>query len=169
MNRRLLKAKSGIRLDLGCGSNKQPGYIGMDIRRVAGVDIVHDVQKVPYPLPKECCHVVLMSHLWEHIEPKYRLAVMDEIWRIMKPEGQLLISAPYYLSFGAYQDPSHYPCPNEATFTYFDPGYGLYKIYGPKPWKLKRNDYQISGNMEVILEKPKGKDRNSKKPKRKAT
>ena len=150
---KLLNAKRGIRLDIGSGFNKQPGFVGMDIRKVQGVDIVHDAQVIPYPLPKECCNVVLMSHLWEHIEPKNRIKVMDEIWRVMKPDGQLLISSPYYLSFGAYQDPTHYPCPNEATFTYFDPNCSLYRIYQPKPWRLIRNDYQANGNMEVILRK----------------
>lgn len=164
MDKRLFRSKSGIKLDIGCGSNRQPNFVGMDIRKVKGVDIVHDVQKTPYPIPKESCLMVLMSHLWEHIEPKYRMSVMDEIWRIMKPEGQLLISVPYYLSFGAYQDPTHYPCPNEATFTYFDPNCPLYQIYQPKPWKVVRNDYQINGNMEVILEKRQArKDKRSKK------
>ena len=113
----LLKAKAGIRLDIGCGEAKQPNFIGMDIRDVPGVDIVHDAEDFPYPMPDNCCLQVLMSHLWEHIEPKNRIKLMDEIWRIMKPDGQLLISAPYYLSFGAYQDPTHYPCPNEACLT----------------------------------------------------
>jgi len=153
--------KKGIRLDLGCGENKQPNWTGLDIRKVKGVDIVHDIQKIPYPLKANSCFQILMSHVWEHIEPKNRIKVMDELWRIMMPEGQLLISVPYYLSFGACQDPSHYPCPNEATFTYFDSGYPLYNIYKPKPWKLVRNDYQLNGNLEVILEAR--KDRDNKK------
>ena len=152
MKKSLLKKKSGIRLDVGCGSAKQPGFVGMDLRRLPGVDIVHDAQKFPYPIPKNSCLQILLSHLWEHIEPKNRVDLMNELWRIMKPEGQLLISAPYYLSFGAYQDPTHYPCPNEATFTYFCPDQPLYVIYRPKPWKIIRNAYQMTGNMEVILE-----------------
>lgn len=164
MNNKLFKSKSGIKLDLGCGNNRQPNFVTMDIRKLPNVDIVHDVTKFPYPIPANSCLMVLMSHLWEHIEPKYRVDVMNELWRIMKPDGQLLLSAPYATSFGAYQDPSHYPCPNEATFTYFDPNYGLYGIYKPKPWKIIRNDYQINGNIEVILEAR--KDRNTKKSKR---
>ena len=35
-----------IRLDVGCGSNKQHGYVGMDIRKIKGVDIVHDAERV---------------------------------------------------------------------------------------------------------------------------
>jgi hypothetical protein len=142
----------GVRLDVGCSDHKQAGFIGMDIRKVKGVDIVHDAQIIPWPIPDNSCFQILFSHIWEHIEPKHRIAVMNEMWRISKKDGQLLISSPYYLSFGACQDPSHYTCPNEATFTYFDPGYPLYGIYQPKPWKLKINNYSVSGNVEIILE-----------------
>lgn len=167
MNKKLFKTKSGIRLDIGCGDNRQPNFVGMDKRRLKGVDIVWDVQKVPYPIPAGSCFQVLMSHLWEHIEPKNRMKVMDEIWRIIKPGGQLLLAAPYATSIGAFQDPTHYPCPNEATFTYFDPQYPLYGIYKPKPWKLVRNNYQLNGNVEIILEPRKDNNRKKrKKPKK---
>lgn len=166
MNKKLFKSKSGIRLDVGCGENKQRGWVGLDRRRVKGVDIIHDAQKFPWPVPTNSCFQVLMSHLWEHIEPKYRIRLMDELWRIIKSDGQLLISSPYATSLGAYQDPTHYNCPNEATFSYFDPAYPLYGIYKPKPWRLTRNSYQMNGNMEVILEPRKDKSyRQRAKPK----
>jgi len=149
---KLFKSKSGIKLDLGCSDHKQPNFVGMDIRPCKGVDIVHDASKFPYPIPTSTCLMVLMSHLWEHIEPKYRVDMMNELHRIMKPDGQLMIAVPYAASFGAHQDPTHYPCPNEATFTYFDPGYPLYQVYQPRPWKLVRNDYQLNGCLEVLLE-----------------
>ncbi len=149
---KLFKRKGIIRLDVGCSENCGRGWIGMDCRKVKGVDIVHNVQKFPWPIPTASCFQILMSHLWEHIEPKYRIDVMNELHRIIRPDGQLLISAPYAGSFGAQQDPSHYNCPNEATFTYFDPEQPLYNVYKPKPWKLIRNNYQTTGCMEVILE-----------------
>jgi hypothetical protein len=170
----------GIRLDIGCGGGKQPNWVGMDLRKLPGVDIVHDVQRFPWPIPDGIVLQALCSHLWEHIEPKYRITFMNEIWRVMKLDGQLLISVPYYSSFGACQDPTHYPCPNEATFTYFDPAYPLYQIYQPKPWKVVANDYRYNGNLEVILEKrgkefegkkiigPTGENRDTKKRKPKA-
>lgn len=164
MFKRLFESKKGIRLDIGCGSSKQPHFVGMDIRKLKGVDIVHDVQAFPYPIPTDSCFQVLMSHLWEHIEPKFRIRVMDEIWRITKVGGQLLISVPYYQSLGACQDPTHYTCPNEATFTYFDPDYPLYSVYKPRPWKLVRNNYAFNGNMEVIFEK---RDRKKRSPHKK--
>lgn len=148
----LFKKKSGIHLDIGCGENRQPNYVTMDIRKLPNIDIVWDVTKFPYPIPDNTCLTVLMSHLWEHIEPKYRVDVMNELWRIMKPGGQLLLSSPYANSFGAMQDPTHYGAPNEATFTYFDPGYPLYNVYKPKKWKLISNLYSLVGSMEVVME-----------------
>jgi|GEM_PF-849394 len=61
--------KQALSLDLGCGPNKQSGFIGMDIRPLEGVDIIHDVEKFPYPLPDECCALVRASHVMEHINP----------------------------------------------------------------------------------------------------
>lgn len=147
-----LETAKGIQLDIGCGEKKQKGWVGIDARPCEGVDIVHDLQVFPWPLPDSVALRALCSHLWEHIEPKYRIRFMDEIWRVMKPEGQLLLSAPYWTSFGAFQDPTHYPCPNEATFTYFDSSQPLYEIYKPKPWKIIVNNYQYNGNLEVVLE-----------------
>jgi len=157
-----MKKYRGIRLDLGCGGNKQPLFVGMDKRKLDGVDIVHDVQDIPYPIKDNECLCVLMSHLWEHIEPKYKIDVMNEIWRIMKPGGELMIAAPYALSPGAFQDPTHYPCPNEATFFYFTPTHPLYGIYKPKPWKLLSNDWHSNGNIQVVLHKIGESDENNK-------
>jgi len=147
------KHRQGIKLDVGCGGNKQPGFMGMDIRPVPGVDIVHDIENVPYPLPAECCSIILASHLVEHICPKKFIDVMNEWWRLMKVGGQLWISMPYGKSFGFYQDPTHCNQRNEATWTYFSPFHPLYYIYNPRPWKIQKNAWWENGNMEVILEK----------------
>ena len=147
----LIKKNGGIKLDMGCGFNKQPGYVGMDKRRVDGVDIVHDLEDVPYPLPDECCVTILASHIMEHLDPRKFINIMDELWRVMKPHGQLLISTPYAGTPGFWQDPTHIHAYNEATWTYFEPGRALYEVYRPKPWKIERNAWHASGNMEVIL------------------
>jgi len=160
MNRKLFESKKGIRLDVGCGISKQKGFVGLDIVRRKGVDIVHDVQKFPWPVPSDCCFQVLMSHLWEHIEPKYRFRLMDELWRICRADGQVLISAPYAGTYLAFAHPAHYGCPNEVTFQFFDPDYELYKITSykkPKPWKIIRNMPNPVGQLEVILEPRKKK------------
>lgn len=157
-----LRTMQGIHLDLGCGEWKQPGFVGMDIRDLPEVDIVHDLESFPWPLPDECCRLITASHLVEHIDPAQGkfLRFMDECWRIMRPEGRLAISHPYAGSFGYFQDPTHVnPC-NEATWTYFDPVSrmvdppdGLYRIYRPLPWEVTEIHWQVEGNLEVQLRK----------------
>ena len=38
------------RLDIGCGNNKTPDSIYLDINKDANPDIVHDLNKFPYPI-----------------------------------------------------------------------------------------------------------------------
>jgi hypothetical protein len=59
----------GILLDLGCGENKRHGFVGMDKRKLKGVDIVHDLEIFPYPLESESCLSIVGSHIVEHISP----------------------------------------------------------------------------------------------------
>lgn len=56
-------------LDIGCGENKQPGFVGLDVRDLPTVDIVHDIQQFPWPLPDESVTNAVCSHLVEHIPP----------------------------------------------------------------------------------------------------
>ena len=152
---KLFTDMAGVKLDVGCGANKQAGFIGIDRERLPGVDIVHDIQRFPWPVPANCATMILLSHLWEHVEPKYRHRLMDECWRICRHDGQLLISAPYATSFLAFAHPEHYGCPNEATFQFYDPDYALYHSggYGKlRPWRIVRNDANLTGCIEVILE-----------------
>lgn len=67
---KLLKEKNlGVKYDVGCGANKIPGFIGVDIRPLPGVDIVVDLEKYPWPIPSESGSMVVCSHVLEHINP----------------------------------------------------------------------------------------------------
>lgn len=67
---RLIKEKRpGIKVDLGCGANKLPDFVGVDMRPLPGVDIVMDLEKYPWPIPTEVASVVTCSHVLEHISP----------------------------------------------------------------------------------------------------
>lgn len=156
----LLKTRGGIQLDIGCGNHKQPGYVGMDIQALPGVDIVHDWNVMPWPLPDECVIRVLCSHVIEHVAPHNFgfIRFMDELWRVMMADGQLAISMPYATSHGMFQDPTHCNFCNETTWLYFDPlehktNGGLYRIYRPKPWKIVELYWDPSANMEVLMMK----------------
>ena len=47
----LVESRSKIRIDIGCGANKRSGWIGMDVRDLEGVDVVHNILDFPWPFP----------------------------------------------------------------------------------------------------------------------
>jgi SAM-dependent methyltransferase len=67
----VLQNKQGIKLDIGCGNDPMPGFVGMDILDLPNVDIVWDLENTPWPLPDECVLSAVASHILEHIQPGY--------------------------------------------------------------------------------------------------
>lgn len=147
------KVNSKLLLDVGCGPYLADGYVGMDKRKLPGVDIVHDLEVIPWPLENDICHVVKMTNIVEHIKPWLMFDVINEVWRITKPQGVLLISTPYAGSYLYWQDPTHCCGWNQTTPQYFNPEHDFYKIYEPKPWKIERLTWDIYGFLEVAFRK----------------
>jgi predicted SAM-dependent methyltransferase len=142
-----------VMLDVGCSSNKQHGYVGMDRRNVEGVDIVHDAEVFPWPLDDESCAIVKMSHFIEHVKPWLSLDVINEAWRVLEEGGFLLVSTPYGGSHRYFMDPSHCNPWNEDTVRYFDKDEPLYNVYQVKPWKIEQCKWDIHGDLEFALRK----------------
>lgn len=151
--RRAIEADVKVVLDVGCGFNKQTGAYGVDKRDVDGVDLVWDLEDIPYPLPDECATAIIASHLIEHIKPWLQIDIMNEWHRLLVPNGLLMIATPYARSFGYHQDPTHCSPWNEATPTYFCKGEGLYEVYRPLPWKIEKLTWSLIGNLEVAFRK----------------
>lgn len=153
----ILEQNSGIRLDIAGGGNPNPGFINIDIRPLETVDIVHDLESIPWPLPDECVIMATASHFVEHLNPaKFGIInFFNEVWRVMKVGGEFAIVTPHGLSQGFRQDPTHTKAWDEASFDYFDPlaPSGLWRIYSPMPWKIKYLSWSPSANIEVILVK----------------
>lgn len=105
-------------VDLGCGTKKVEGSFGFDLRSINGVDVVCDLEK-PMPIKNNSVNEVHTSHTIEHI--KELIQFMEEVFRICKPGGQVIIVAPYYSSRGAFRDPTHVRFITEDTFQYFEP------------------------------------------------
>lgn len=146
------------KLDIACGAHKQgPDWIGIDIQKLPGVDIVHDIETYPWPLPSDTFEIAVASHVAEHINPaKFGfINWMNELWRVMEPLGRLMIAVPYAGSPGYWQDPTHVnPC-NEHTWSYFDPLHPskFWGFYRPKPWRIVTCAWDQQGFMEVVMEK----------------
>lgn len=116
-----IKLPSPLKLDIACGQNKAPDFFGIDIAKADGVDMVYDLEKFPWPIPKESVDMAVCNHYVEHT--KDIIKFMEEVYRILKPGAQIIIRAPYYNSVRAWQDPTHTRVISEATFLYYNKGW----------------------------------------------
>lgn len=105
-----------LKLDIACGKNKKPGFIGVDIWD--GADIVVDLEKFPWPFEDNSVDEIFCSHYIEHTPDLISFA--NELFRILKVGATAEIIAPYYSSIRAWQDPTHLRAISENTFLYFN-------------------------------------------------
>jgi ubiquinone/menaquinone biosynthesis C-methylase UbiE len=73
-------------------------------------------QKLPYP--DSHFDAIIMIHVFEHIWDVWSL--MDELYRICKPNGKCYILCPYWTSKWSIGDIDHKRMINEFTFQWFD-------------------------------------------------
>lgn len=106
-------------LDLGCGTNKKNNSFGIDFRAYKGVDLVHDLNIFPYPIPDNTFDTVYIDNVIEHLNDVVK--VMEEVHRISKSGANIYIYVPYFRSRWASIDPTHTHSFTINSFDYFDP------------------------------------------------
>jgi SAM-dependent methyltransferase len=92
-------------LDIGCGSSKTPGAVGLDISPDTAADIVHDLDVFPYPIADSSFDQILLQDVLEHVSEPIR--VFEEVHRIARPGARVQLRTPHFSSVLAYGDPTH--------------------------------------------------------------
>ncbi len=100
------------RVDLGAGTTKQPGFIGVDRFPMPGIDVIADLDR-PLPFPDSSVDLVYASHALEHV--KDLMTTMREIYRICKHGAEVCIIAPYSAQALNLVNPYHKQPFNEHT------------------------------------------------------
>ena len=106
-------------LDVGCGTNKQEGAIGLDNNPRTAADVIHDLGEVPYPFPDNEFDLIVSSHAIEHVPDV--MAFVSELHRITKAGGRIKIVTPHYSNPDWATDPTHRNQFNSYSFTCFIP------------------------------------------------
>lgn len=105
-------------LDVGCGDARDPRATeGIDVRPYAGVTIVHDLERFPWPIASHRFDRMILRDALEHVENV--VATMEELHRIAKPGGRIEIWTPHYAHPNSYHDPTHKHHFSFGTFDYF--------------------------------------------------
>jgi SAM-dependent methyltransferase len=114
----LLPALMGVKLELGCGDRKRlSDAVGIDAIDYDCVDIVGDVYEVLNQIQNESILAVHSHHFFEHVRDVRLL--MDEIARILRPDGLLEIVVPHFSNPYYYSDYTHKHSFGLYSFSYF--------------------------------------------------
>jgi SAM-dependent methyltransferase len=100
-------------LNLGCGFTKSdfPGassaaeVVGVDVSPRSQADVIHDLDRFPYPLPSDAFDLIVMQDILEHLQDVP--GTLREVHRVARDGARVRIRTPHYSSWYAYGDPTH--------------------------------------------------------------
>src|SRR3989344_5371977 len=114
-------------LDVGCSGRKLPGALGMDMVESPGVDVVHNIESVPWPFENNSFDLVFMNHSLEHVANV--LGALGEVHRILKKDGRFVVQVPHFRATDAYVDPTHRHFFTSRSLDYFCEGEKIAEDY----------------------------------------
>ena len=121
-------------LNIGCGKKLIPGAVNLDWIKLPGVDVVHDIEKTPWPFRANEFDEVHAYNILEHVNNFVK--IIEEIHRILKPSGLLILTGPYYMHKDTFTDPTHKRGFTNKTFQYFEES-GDLNFYSKARFKIE--------------------------------
>ena len=154
-------------LDLGSGSNPRNPFSADELYGVDIIDINNlylnfkyakcNLSLDPLPFDDDYFDSVSAYDLFEHIlrvhivneKTKFPFVdLMSEVYRVLKPGGQLYALTPVYPKESAFVDPTHVNFISINTFKYFITPHNWAKMYGFKGSFLKKRVSIVNFEME---------------------
>ena len=108
-----------VKVNIGCGYRNPEGWIGVDIRKFDGVDIICDVGKDKFPFDDNSVDEIVASELFEHFNVDQLFHCLDECWRTLKPSGTLQVIVPKAGTGAWYAHPDHKMHFIEDSFAFY--------------------------------------------------
>lgn len=98
-----------LRLNLGCGLRKYPGFLNVDKYPECAPDQAVDLEAFPWPWPDDSVAEVRMIHVLEHLGATTAtyLGIMRELWRVCRHDAEVLIVVPHPRHDSFLNDPTH--------------------------------------------------------------
>lgn len=111
-----------MRLNLGCGSRRLPGWINVDREAVCKPDQRWDLEQTPWPWLDSSAEEVQLRHVLEHIgqKPETFLAIIRELWRVCRHGASVTIEVPHPRHDSFLADPTHVRPILPSTLALFD-------------------------------------------------
>ena len=104
-------------LNLGCGRKPIPGAVNLDVTPDTSPDIVHDLNRRPWPFSDNQFDEVMASDVLEHLDDL--VGVMEELNRVCSAGAIIRVTVPHYSCANAFTDPTHRHYFGWFSFDYF--------------------------------------------------
>lgn len=106
-----------LRLNIGSGRRRLPGFVNVDKNPNAGdVDVIHELDTLPWPFANDSAGEVVMDHVLEHLDDT--IAVIQEVYRICADQAQVQIRVPHFSC--NWSHPGHRRAIGVGLFDHFD-------------------------------------------------
>ena len=80
-------------LNIGCGAHYNPTWVNIDFRKTGEGVIAHNLLK-GIPFPDNSFEMVYHSHVLEHFSKQDGIFLLNECYRVLKPNGVLRMAIP---------------------------------------------------------------------------
>lgn len=85
-----------LKLNLGCGEAKINGFTNIDTETACKPDLVCNFVLKKLPFLDSSVDEIVMFHTIEHIRKVYHKRILLDFWRLLKPNGTLVMSFPEF-------------------------------------------------------------------------
>ena len=139
-----------IKLNLGCGYRHMEGFVNIDNREECKPDLCIDIIETGLPFDDDSVDYVFAQDFLEHIPSEYVVSLIEEIYRVLKPDGIFEHLTPSTDGRGAFADPYHRSFWNIASWLYYMEDEHR-KLYGVKAkFEGDLQDHITSDSLHVI-------------------
>lgn len=142
-----------MKLYLGAGLKRLAGYTHVDIAKCDGVDVVHDLNEIPWPWANDSVEAIVAEDVVEHLEINL-IQFCNEAWRVLRAGGELFVRTPHHTGDSSWIDPTHRWHLNEQAFHYLDPDthWGkTYPHYSATKWRITSLGIRGPQNIHAVL------------------
>lgn len=98
-----------MKLNLGCGRRKMPGWVNVDNAAVFEPDVLIDLEQFPWPWADGTVSEILLQHVLEHLgaQTSTYLGIIKEMWRVCRNGATVTVIVPHPRHDDFLHDPTH--------------------------------------------------------------
>ncbi|MGQ9370886.1 class I SAM-dependent methyltransferase [Azospirillum sp. ST 5-10] len=139
-----------LKLNLGCGDRKLPGYVNVDKYDTFAPDMVVDLEATPWPFATDGVAEIRLIHVLEHLGQTTAvfLDIMKEMYRVCRNGARIVIKVPHPRSDGFLGDPTHVRPVTPAVLSLFSKEAN--RVFIERGWPNTRLAMQLDVDFRTV-------------------